>query len=161
MTLKIASVFLSANDHGCCTPCTTRLWEDTVASANSTFCCRHGSTFLVWQVGFGNTVLAVNSVNGTNHITLTLEECLSHCQFLLAVLALCLWILHPNSSYSTTPRNRNRANKNHLEICLSSSQKNRNSLAWVLPTLSVCPTSILIHIKSRPNLELASRNCES
>ena len=31
------------------------------------------------------------------------------------------------------------------------------SLAWVLPTLSVCPTSIL----ARPNLELASGNCES
>ena len=63
MTLKIASVFLSANDHGCCTPCTTRLWEDTVASANYIFCCRHDSTFLVWQGGFGNIVLAVNSVN--------------------------------------------------------------------------------------------------
>ena len=25
--------------------------------------------------------------------------------------------------YSTTPRNRNRTNRNHLEICLSSSQK--------------------------------------
>ena len=29
------------------------------------------------------------------------------------------------------------------------------------PTLSVCPTSILTHIESRPNIELASGNCES
>ena len=37
--------------------------------------------------------------------------------------------------YSTTPRNRNRLNRNHLKICLSSSQKNRKSLSWVLPTI--------------------------
>ena len=49
----------------------------------------------------------------------------------------------------------------HFEICLSSSQKNRNSLAWVLPTLSMCPTSVWTHIESRPNFELASGNCES
>ena len=42
--------------------------------------------------------------------------------------------------YSTTPRNGNRANGNHLEICLSSSQKNGNSLTWVLVALSVCFT---------------------
>ena len=56
------------------------------------------------------------------------------------------YVLEP--SYSTSPRNRHRANRNHLEICLSSSQKNRNSLAWVVPT-SVCPTSILVHVESR------------
>jgi len=28
--------------------------------------------------------------------------------------------------YSTTPRNENPVNENHLEICLSFSQKNRN-----------------------------------
>ena len=42
------------------------------------------------------------------------------------------------SCYSTTPRIRNRVNRNHLEICLSSSQKNRNSLAWGLPTKKTC-----------------------
>ena len=39
--------------------------------------------------------------------------------------------------------NRNPANRNHLEICLSSSQKNRNWLTWVLVALPVCPTSPL------------------
>ena len=29
-------------------------------------------------------------------------------------------------AYSTTPRNENPVNENHLEICLSFSQKNRN-----------------------------------
>jgi len=42
--------------------------------------------------------------------------------------------------YSTTPRNGNRVNRNHLEICLSSSQKNGNSLTWVLMALTVCFT---------------------
>jgi len=48
-----------------------------------------------------------------------------------------------------------------LEFASVPLQKNRNSLAWVLPTLSVCPTSILTHVGSRSNLGLASRNCES
>ena len=39
--------------------------------------------------------------------------------------------------------------------------KNWDLLTWVLPTLSVCPTSILSLIKSGQNLELASGNCES
>jgi hypothetical protein len=42
--------------------------------------------------------------------------------------------------YSTTPRNGNRVNGNHLDICLSSSQKNGNSLTWVLVALTVCFT---------------------
>ena len=42
--------------------------------------------------------------------------------------------------YSTTRRNGNRANGNHLVICLLSSQKNRNSLTWVLVALTVCFT---------------------
>ena len=42
--------------------------------------------------------------------------------------------------YSSSTRNRNRANRNHLEICLSSSQKNRNRLTWVLVALPVCFT---------------------
>ena len=58
-------------------------------------------------------------------------------------------------------QNRNPVNKNHLEICLSSSHKSRNSLAWILTTLSVCPTSVLAHIESPPNLELVSGNCKS
>ena len=64
------------------------------------------------------------------------------------------------SSYSTTPRNGNRVNGNHLEICLLSSRKNGNSLTWVLVALTVCFT-YLYCIESRPNLELASGNCES
>jgi hypothetical protein len=39
--------------------------------------------------------------------------------------------------YSTSPRNGNPANGNHLEICLLSSRKNRNSLTWVLVALTV------------------------
>ena len=38
----------------------------------------------------------------------------------------------PTVPYSTTPRNGNWCNGNHLGICLSSPQKNGNSLAWVL-----------------------------
>ena len=70
--------------------------------------------------------------------------------------------LHPIDllRYSTTPRNGNRANGNHLGICLSFSEKNGNSLAWVRVALTVClPT--LYFIESWPNLELASENCES
>jgi hypothetical protein len=43
-------------------------------------------------------------------------------------------------TYSTTARNRNRVNRNHFDIFLRSSQKNRNSLAWVLVALTVCFT---------------------
>jgi len=42
--------------------------------------------------------------------------------------------------YSTSPQNRNRTNRNQLVICLSFSQKNRNSLTWVLVALTVCFT---------------------
>ena len=42
--------------------------------------------------------------------------------------------------YSTSPRNGNRVNGNHLDICLSFSQKNGNSLTWVLVALTVCFT---------------------
>ena len=42
--------------------------------------------------------------------------------------------------YSTSPRNGNRPNGNHLDICLSFSQKNGNSLTWVLVALTVCFT---------------------
>ena len=38
--------------------------------------------------------------------------------------------------YSSSPRNRNPANRNHLDQSLSSSQNNRNSLTWVLVALS-------------------------
>ena len=48
-----------------------------------------------------------------------------------------LMIVHP---YSTSSRNGNRANGNHLDICLLSSQKNRNSRTWVLVALTVCFT---------------------
>ena len=60
------------------------------------------------------------------------------------------------TAYSTSPRNGNPANGNHLEICLSFPQKNGNYLAivsmntnklllppWVLVALPVCPTSPL------------------
>ena len=42
--------------------------------------------------------------------------------------------------YSTSPRNRNPVNRNHLDQSLSFSQKNRNSLTWVLVALTVCFT---------------------
>jgi len=38
----------------------------------------------------------------------------------------------------TTPRNGNRLNGNHLDQSLSFSQKNGNSLTWVLVALTVC-----------------------
>ena len=51
--------------------------------------------------------------------------------------------------YSTTPRNGNRVNGNHLGICLSSSRKNGNSLTWVLVALTVCFTyPVLCSIES-------------
>ena len=83
------------------------------------------------------------------------------CTYVHACMYVCMYVCLYVYMYSTTRLNRNRVNRNHLDICLSSSQKNRNSLGWFLPTLSVCPTSILTHIESRPNLELASGNCES
>ena len=48
----------------------------------------------------------------------------------------------------------------------SFSQKNGNSLTWVLVALPVCPTSPLSlrlrdSAEPRPNLELASGNCDS
>ena len=67
-------------------------------------------------------------------------------------------------AYSTTPRNGNPVNGNHLDQSLSFSQKNGNSLIWVLVALPVCPTSPLRlrdSAEPRPNLELASGNCES
>jgi hypothetical protein len=45
-----------------------------------------------------------------------------------------------NEEYSTSQRNGNPTNGNHLVICLLSSQKNRNSLTWVLVVLTVCFT---------------------
>ena len=44
------------------------------------------------------------------------------------------------SVYSTSPRNGNPVNGNHLDQSLSFSQKNRNSLTWVLVALTVCFT---------------------
>ena len=43
-----------------------------------------------------------------------------------------------NFKYSTSPRLRNRVNRNHLGICLSSPEKNGNRLTWVLAALPVC-----------------------
>ena len=68
--------------------------------------------------------------------------------------------------YSTSPRNGNPVNGNHLDQSLSFSQKNGNSesLTWVLVALPACPTSPLRlrdSAEPRPNLELASGNCES
>ena len=63
--------------------------------------------------------------------------------------------------YSTTPRNGTPVNGNHLDQSLSFSQKNGNSLTWVLVALPVCPTSPLRlrdSAEPRPNLELASGN---
>ena len=50
-----------------------------------------------------------------------------------------IWVRH-----RTSARNRNLANRNDLGICLSSSQKNRNSLVWVLLAVSVCPSSAVL-----------------
>ena len=53
--------------------------------------------------------------------------------------------------YSTTSRNENRVNENHLSF----SQKNRNWLAWVLVALTVCFTyPVLYRVLSE------SRACE-
>jgi len=55
--------------------------------------------------------------------------------------------------YCTSPRNGNQANGNHFEICLSSSQKNRNSLTWVLAALTVCFTCpVLYRVSSESRL---------
>ena len=48
--------------------------------------------------------------------------------------------LSESSEYSTIPRNENRLNENHLDQSLSFSQKNENSLTWVLVALTVCFT---------------------
>ena len=57
--------------------------------------------------------------------------------------------------YSTSPRNRNPVNRNHLDQSLSFSQKNRNSLTWVLVALTVCFTyPVLYRVSSE------SRACE-
>ena len=48
-------------------------------------------------------------------------------------------------NYSTTPRNGNRVNGNHLDQSLLSSQKNRNSLTWVLVALTVCFTYPILY----------------
>ncbi len=50
------------------------------------------------------------------------EEFFNHCKELETPVG-----PSPLVAYSTTRRNGNRANGNHLEICLSFSQKNGNS----------------------------------
>ena len=49
------------------------------------------------------------------------------------------------AAYSTSPRNGNPVNGNHLDICLSFSQKNGNSLTWVLVALTVCFTCPVLY----------------
>ena len=57
--------------------------------------------------------------------------------------------------YSTTPRNGNRVNGNHLDQSFSFFQKNGNSLTWVLVALTVCFTyPVLYRVSSE------SRACE-
>ena len=48
------------------------------------------------------------------------------------LVTIALGILISEVTHSTSWRNGNPANGNHLEICLLSSRKNRNSLTWVL-----------------------------
>jgi hypothetical protein len=69
-------------------------------------------------------------------------------------------LLHANTFwYSTTPRNGNPVNGNHLsDICLLSSRKNK--LSYLGPG-GLDSVFYLYCIDSRPNLELASGNCES
>ena len=47
--------------------------------------------------------------------------------------------------YSTILRNGNRRNANHLDESLSFSQKNGNSLTWVLVVLTVCFTYPILY----------------
>ena len=47
--------------------------------------------------------------------------------------------------YSTSPRNGNPVDGNHLDQSLSSSQKNGSSLTWVLVALTVCFTYPVLH----------------
>ena len=79
----------------------------------------------------------------------------------MAVLCITITCGHICLLYCTYPRNRNRLNRNLFDQRLSSSQKNMNSLAWVLLILSVCPIVILTNIEFRSNLELASRIFQS
>jgi len=44
------------------------------------------------------------------------------------------------AQYSMKSRNGNRVNRNHFDQSPMSSQKNRNSLTWVLVALTVCFT---------------------
>ena len=67
------------------------------------------------------------------YVTWKTENCTSTTTLLYAQIPIPI-------SYSTSPRNGNPVNGNHLEICLLSSQKNRNSLTWVLVALTVCFT---------------------
>ena len=87
------------------------------------------------------------------------------CQACAPATSLCiLCVCQPVSAlcvYSTSPWNGNPVNGNHLDQSLSFSQKNGNSLTWVLVAWPVCPTSPLRlrdSAEPRPNLELASGN---
>ena len=64
-----------------------------------------------------------------------------------------------DSVYSTFPRIRNPVNRKQLEICLSSSQKNRNSLTWVHGGLaSVSSTLRLRDSVAGPRLDVRCRS---
>jgi hypothetical protein len=57
------------------------------------------------------------------------------------VLQLLSGIHLTSAMYSTSSQNKNRIDMNQDEIGLRVPHKDRNSLAWVLPTLSMCPSS--------------------
>ena len=68
---------------------------------------------MVWFVCDNGAVL---SLLGTDALDFALAALAASA---LLTASMALW-------YSTTPRNENPVNENHLEICLSFSQKNRN-----------------------------------
>jgi len=72
----------------------------------------------------------------------------------------CLWCAKCYVQHSTSPRNRNPANRNHLDICLGRSQKNRNSLTGVLVALTVCFT-YPARYRVSAEWRRTSGNCES
>ena len=60
-------------------------------------------------------------------------------------------------TYSTTPRNENPVHENHLDQSLRFSQKNENSLTWVLVALTVCFTYPVLY---RVSSESRAGECE-
>ena len=54
------------------------------------------------------------------------------------------YVVYHIASYSKSPRIRDATNRSHLEICFSSSDKNKNSLTWVHTKWPTIVTSRLV-----------------